>query len=237
MEKALSSKQVSESFGHISVNASGVNALRPMVVQALTLRVGTLVDAPSLSQLYCTSFPAHARSMLGTLVCQRFFEAALSSKAYQVLLAESESTPVGFSMIHIDRTVSLSRDWVNTAIPQVIRHCALNPRLAISLISHQLKKRLKRRVTAGNTLPLPDSISDSAYIDFLCVSPSFRGQGFAQKLLESSIQTAREHGRQLVKLTVENSNRQAIRLYSKTGFRLVSSSEDSSTSIYEFKIS
>lgn len=59
----------------------------------------------------------------------------------------------------------------------------------------------------------------TGHITQLCVAPGVKGGGLGYELLRSSLRTLAEHGCRKVTLTVTASNREAIRLYEKVGFR------------------
>ena len=62
-----------------------------------------------------------------------------------------------------------------------------------------------------------------AYINFLGVLPAHRGRGVGRRLLEQGAHRARLAGKRRLVLEVAANNRQAIRLYRKSGFRRVRS--------------
>lgn len=57
------------------------------------------------------------------------------------------------------------------------------------------------------------------YLDSLCVSASYRGQGIASALLKTSIERAREMGLPSVGLLVDGGNPSAEHLYRQLGFQ------------------
>jgi ribosomal protein S18 acetylase RimI-like enzyme len=56
------------------------------------------------------------------------------------------------------------------------------------------------------------------YLDTLCVSPSYRGQGQGRKLIEAGCDKARQSGHSRMALLVEIDHAPAIRLYERLGF-------------------
>jgi ribosomal protein S18 acetylase RimI-like enzyme len=62
---------------------------------------------------------------------------------------------------------------------------------------------------------------DAGHITQICVSPEVRGTGVGYDLLRRSMMTLREHGCRKVSLTVTASNRDAVDLYERMGFRTI----------------
>jgi ribosomal protein S18 acetylase RimI-like enzyme len=56
------------------------------------------------------------------------------------------------------------------------------------------------------------------YLDTLCVSPSYRGQGHGRKLIEAGCDKARQSGHSRMALLVEIDHAPAIGLYERLGF-------------------
>lgn len=59
------------------------------------------------------------------------------------------------------------------------------------------------------------------YFDSLAVSSSYRGKGFATRLLQAGVQRAKELGFSVVGLLCDKGNPNAEQLYAKVGFRYV----------------
>jgi len=81
-----------------------------------------------------------------------------------------------------------------------------------------------RAVWATTLLSYPrySSVSTEAYIERLVISPSFRRQGMAQRLLLAAEDLARDAGKKSVGLHVTVGNLGALRLYEAAGFVEVS---------------
>jgi ribosomal-protein-alanine N-acetyltransferase len=60
---------------------------------------------------------------------------------------------------------------------------------------------------------------DVAHIAELCVVPQFQGLGLGYELLRRSIELLRKAGARRISVTVTASNRGAVRLYTRCGFR------------------
>jgi ribosomal protein S18 acetylase RimI-like enzyme len=60
---------------------------------------------------------------------------------------------------------------------------------------------------------------DCGHITQICVAPSMRGTGIGYALLARSLSTLREMGCRTASLTVTGSNREAVTLYERMGFR------------------
>ncbi len=83
---------------------------------------------------------------------------------------------------------------------------------------------LLRAVWATTLLSYPRyaSVSSEAYIERLVISPSFRRQGMAQRLLLAAEDLARDAGKKSVGLHVTGGNLGALRLYEAAGYVEVS---------------
>jgi ribosomal protein S18 acetylase RimI-like enzyme len=81
-----------------------------------------------------------------------------------------------------------------------------------------------RAVWATSLLSYPRYSSDSseAYVERLVISPSFRRQGMAKRLLAASEDLARDAGKKTVGLHVTGNNLNALRLYESEGYEEVS---------------
>ena len=69
--------------------------------------------------------------------------------------------------------------------------------------------------------------NSTAYVTMVGVSRNHRGIGLASTLIESSIQFLRTRGFKSVRLEVDKSNRNAIKLYDRLGFEKVEQNETS----------
>ena len=81
-----------------------------------------------------------------------------------------------------------------------------------------------RAVWATTLLSYPSysSKASEAYIERLVVSPSFRRQGMARRLLSAAEDLARDAGKETVGLHVTANNLAALRLYEAEGYEEVS---------------
>ena len=81
-----------------------------------------------------------------------------------------------------------------------------------------------RAVWATTLLSYPRYSSQpaEAYVERLVISPSFRRQGMARRLLSAAEDLARNHGKETVGLHVTTENLRALRLYESEGYREVS---------------
>ena len=81
-----------------------------------------------------------------------------------------------------------------------------------------------RAVWATTLLSYPRYSSQpaEAYVERLVVSPSFRRQGMARRLLSAAEDLARDRGKESVGLHVTAENLRALRLYESEGYREVS---------------
>ena len=81
-----------------------------------------------------------------------------------------------------------------------------------------------RAVWATTLLSYPRYSSQpaEAYVERLVISPSFRRQGMARRLLSAAEDLARDRGKETVGLHVTAENLRALRLYESEGYREVS---------------
>ena len=88
--------------------------------------------------------------------------------------------------------------------------------------SHNLG--LLRAIWATTLLSYPrySSTSSEAYLERLVISPEFRRQGMARRLLAATEDFARDAGKRTVGLHVSGNNLPALRLYGKEGYKEVS---------------
>ncbi len=91
---------------------------------------------------------------------------------------------------------------------------------------HNLNRNLgfPRALWASTLLSYPrySSPSSEAYVERLVVSPAFRRQGMAQRLLAAAEDLARDSGKETIGLHVSANNLPALRLYENEGYEEVS---------------
>ncbi len=99
-------------------------------------------------------------------------------------------------------------------------------------LSHNLG--LPRALWATTLLSYPrySSASSEAYIERLVVSPGFRRQGMARRLLAAAEDLARENGKRTVGLHVSGNNLPALRLYEDEGYEEISRQHSFLTSYF-----
>ena len=83
---------------------------------------------------------------------------------------------------------------------------------------------IPRAVWATTLLSYPrySSVASEAYVERLVISPSFRRQGMARRLLMAAEDLARDAGKKTVGLHVTGNNLGALRLYEAEGYEEVS---------------
>ena len=83
---------------------------------------------------------------------------------------------------------------------------------------------IPRAVWATTLLSYPtySSVASEAYVERLVISPSFRRQGMARRLLAAAEDLARDAGKKTVGLHVTGNNLGALRLYEAEGYEVVS---------------
>lgn len=64
-------------------------------------------------------------------------------------------------------------------------------------------------------MPFALDMGAGQYVDAICVTDSMRGQGIGTALLQQAEQYARQQGESMLLLHVENSNKDAYRLYER----------------------
>ncbi len=91
-----------------------------------------------------------------------------------------------------------------------------------------------RAVWASTLLSYPrySSPSSEAYVERLVVSPAFRRQGMARRLLSAAEDLARDNGKRTVGLHVSGNNLPALRLYVGAGYEEVSCQHSFLTSYF-----
>ena len=91
-----------------------------------------------------------------------------------------------------------------------------------------------RAVWATTLLSYPryTSISSEAYIERLVVSPGFRRQGMARRLISAAENFARDAGKKTVGLHVSANNLPALRLYEDEGYEEISRQRSYLTSYF-----
>jgi len=83
---------------------------------------------------------------------------------------------------------------------------------------------IPRAVWATTLLSYPrySSVVSEAYVERLVISPSFRRQGMARRLLAAAEDLARDAGKKTVGLHVTGNNLGALRLYEAEGYKVAS---------------
>ncbi len=91
-----------------------------------------------------------------------------------------------------------------------------------------------RAVWATTLLSYPKYSSEpsEAYVERLVVSPSFRRQGMARRLLSAAEDLARDRGKKTVGLHVTGDNLRALRLYEAEGYKEVARQRSLITSYF-----
>jgi len=91
-----------------------------------------------------------------------------------------------------------------------------------------------RAVWATTLLSYPKYSSEAseAYVERLVVSPSFRRQGMARRLLSAAEDLARDRGKKTVGLHVTGDNLRALRLYEAEGYKEVARQRSLMTSYF-----
>ncbi|MHA6260900.1 N-acetyltransferase family protein [Sporosarcina sp. CAU 1771] len=68
----------------------------------------------------------------------------------------------------------------------------------------------------------PESLPDELYINTVCIDPRFRGKGIGTQLFTFAEEVAKKSGIKKVSLNVETEKEDAIRLYTRIGYEIVS---------------
>jgi ribosomal protein S18 acetylase RimI-like enzyme len=152
--------------------------------------------------------------------------------AYRVLVATLDSRLLGFAVLHTDRLSSLPSRWKRAFWPQLALFAVKHPWFVAGRVSNVVSRQARRRVHLGTGVDAREEFRESVYLDDIAVSDAARGQGIGRMLLEACVDETRRLGLATLKLTVDEENEAAIRLYRKMGFEETSRNEKHQTRIY-----
>ena len=110
----------------------------------------------------------------------------------------------------------------NKCFSEMRRALDLRPYHCCTDLQQLLKKQAQIFLLMnGSTLLGSVSISGSD-IDNLIVNPAYKGRGFGRRLLVWAVNRIRERTDAPIRLTVAEWNQRAVRLYTQTGFAVIS---------------
>lgn len=195
-----------------------------------------LDELPRLVEIYARAFPEQLRVRLGKAVCRRCLESAMLDDDCQVCVALVDNQIAGFAIVHLTPAKKSNRFWVLRCWPFVLFSFAREPlywcRRLLNVAFVALQRDHSNEPTdAVDILPLGQSL---IYLDFIGVAPEARRKGVAQVLLtECMIIAKKTGGCQVLRLTVDDANQAAVRLYEGFGFKKVSHHAASHSSVYQ----
>ena len=193
-------------------------------------------ELPRLAEIYALAFPEQLRVRLGKAVTRRYLESVILGKDCQVCVARVNGEIAGFGILNLNASKKSSRSWVFGCWFFVLLGFAREPlywcrRLLNAALGIFQRQSAGERTAATDTDPTGQN---HCYLDFIGVAPEARRKGLAQMLLAECLNIAKEKdGCKVLRLTVEDSNRAAVRLYEGYGFKKLSHHTESNSSIYE----
>ncbi|HSK98840.1 MAG TPA: GNAT family N-acetyltransferase [Rubrobacteraceae bacterium] len=184
-----------------------------MVAEQFTVRLATPVDDPAIAALVVEGFLDKFRPIFGrrmdrsVKVMEKWIGLEHVSGGVTSLVVEGYATADIAASVGV-RTADSREDVLARGLWRTLdRNLGLTRALwASTLLSY----------------PRYSSSSSEAYIERLVVSPDFRHQGLARRLLEAAEDLARDVGKETVGLHVSGNNLPALRLYDAEGYREVS---------------
>ena len=195
-----------------------------------------LNELPRLAEIYALAFPEQLRVRLGSAVCRRYLKSVILDKDCQVCVARVHRQIVGFGILSLNAVKKPNRFWVLRCWPFVLLGFAREPLFWCRRLFNGARSAIRRDPAANSASALAavPPARDLSYLDFIGVAPEVRRKGVAQMLLTECISVAKERdGCQVLRLTVNNANYAAVRLYEGFGFKRLSHHSESNSSIYE----
>jgi ribosomal protein S18 acetylase RimI-like enzyme len=180
------------------------------------IRSVTIDDAPAVSRIYESVFPARRLSRLGPDVLVSYFRFTLDTRGGIGQILQSQTGEVlGFAVGHLGRLPLRSA--------RVLKHVtSLILGLGWSVLSHpRLLAELLRGASAQVSLR---GGAGDALLTAICLRPESRGHGNGRRLLDAFIREARNAGAERVLLEVDRDATPALNLYRQIGFTEVAAS-------------
>lgn len=196
------------------------------------IRQATVEDLERIAVVHIACFPESFSSSIGVSLLKRFYLEYMNDVPELFLVCENpDGQIVGFCMGYYMEN--------NRYMKRFIRHNAVA--IGLTCIPRLLagdKRVWKKLFPSGKAVNWTianhdfDDIPTEKQGDLLsvCILPDYRGNGYAQAMLEDFLNVLRGHDRSLCFLSVETDNRRGIRFYERNGFVLHRKSDDSTVS-------
>jgi len=195
-----------------------------------------LNELPRLAEIYALAFPNQLRVRLGKAVCRRYLESVMLDRDCQVCVARVDGQIMGFGILSLNAAKQPDRSWVLRCWPFVLLGFAREPVFWCRQLFNAAQAAFHRNPANDSppAIPTVPPAQKVSYLDFIGVAPEVRRKRLAQMLLTECLSIAKERdGCQVLRLTVNDTNHAAVRLYEGFGFKKVSHHTKSNSSIYE----
>ena len=184
-----------------------------MEAEQFTVRLAGLDEDPAIAALVVEGFLDKFRPVFGrrmdrsVKIMESWIRLEHASGGVTSLVIEGYSTGELAGSVGV-RTADSREDVLARGLWRTLSRNLGFPRAvwATTLLSH----------------PRYSATSSEAYIERLVVSPDFRRQGMARRLLAAAEDLARENGKSTVGLHVSGNNLPALRLYEDEGYEEIS---------------
>lgn len=177
----------------------------------------------SLIRICEQAFPRSLRWQAVSTLSKRWWHLTLLSTAAEVWIIPAEGTPAGLLVLVTDEKAwARKRHLREGGLMWRLRGCMSCPLLLLRRGCSKLVYALCHLSRyASEHAPEQPAFEDRLWVELIAVVPPRQGQGFGRQMLAFCEQRAKALGRTQIMLSVESDNQQALRVYSKSGFRAV----------------
>jgi len=177
-------------------------------------------DIPALVQICRRSFMDSIRWQGLPKVAQRCWENILSSNATEAYIIRFEHQIVAFCLLITDE-IAYKLEMDRKRIPLWLR--ILSGMACPLVFAQQLVLKIRtffksKGETDDLSVSIPWKTKERTWVELIAVHPSFRGRGFARKLLQICDQRTQVSGKKAVVLKVDSHNQAARKLYEEVGY-------------------